>query len=57
MNIWSYFFSTEINKTDIFLIISFQSISRQSSLVEDRIDDSDEDDFQEERAGMLRDQG
>lgn len=29
-----------------------QSLSRQSSLVEDRIDDSDEDEFQEERSGM-----
>ncbi|KFB46917.1 AGAP004827-PA-like protein [Anopheles sinensis] len=28
------------------------SLSRQSSLVEDRIDSSDEDEFQEERAGM-----
>ncbi|XP_037046627.1 uncharacterized protein LOC119081650 [Bradysia coprophila] len=28
------------------------SLSRQSSLVEDRIDDSDEDEFQEERSGM-----
>lgn len=29
-----------------------QSLSRQTSLVEDRIDDSDEDEFQEERSGM-----
>lgn len=31
-----------------------QSLSRQSSLVEDRIDDSDEDEFQEERSGRSR---
>ncbi len=31
---------------------TIQSLSRQSSLVEDRIDDSDEDEFQEERSGM-----
>lgn len=30
-----------------------QSLSRQSSLVENRADDSDDDEFQEERAGML----
>uniref|UniRef100_A0A182JV88 WD_REPEATS_REGION domain-containing protein n=1 Tax=Anopheles christyi TaxID=43041 RepID=A0A182JV88_9DIPT len=30
------------------------SLSRQSSLVEDRIDSSDEDEFQEERAGMSK---
>lgn len=30
-----------------------QNLSRQSSLVEDRFDDSDDDEFQEERAGML----
>lgn len=29
-----------------------QSLSRQTSLVEDRIDDSEEDEFQEERSGM-----
>lgn len=29
-------------------------MSRQSSLVEDRIDDSDEDEFQEERSGRCR---
>lgn len=29
-----------------------QSLSRQTSLVEDRIDDSDEDEFQEERSGI-----
>lgn len=33
------------------LISIFQSLSRQTSLVEDRIDDSDEDEFQEERSG------
>lgn len=29
-----------------------QSLSRQTSLVEDRIDDSEDDEFQEERSGM-----
>lgn len=37
-----------------FLIIIRQSLSRQTSLVEDRIDDSDEDEFQEERSGMFK---
>lgn len=36
----------------IFNSSPIQSLSRQSSLVEDRIDDSDEDEFQEERSGM-----
>lgn len=35
----------------ICIFISQSSLSRQSSLVEDRIDDSDEDEFQEERTG------
>lgn len=34
--------------------LTLQSLSRQSSLVEDRIDDSDEDDFLEERSGRCR---
>lgn len=33
-------------------MLHLQSLSRQSSLVEDRIDDSDDDEFQDERAGM-----
>lgn len=33
-------------------LISLQNLSRQSSLVEDRFDDSDDDEFQEERSGM-----
>lgn len=37
-----------------FFLFHSQSLSRQSSLVEDRIDDSDEDEFQEERSGMCR---
>lgn len=35
---------------------NYQSLSRQSSVVEDRIDDSDEDEFQEERTGMCETQ-
>lgn len=35
----------------ICIFILQSSLSRQSSLVEDRIDDSDEDEFQEERTG------
>lgn len=40
-----------------FVILSYpspQSLSRQSSLVEDRIDSSDEDEFLEERAGTSK---
>lgn len=35
-------------------ITIWQSLSRQTSLVEDRIDDSDEDEFREERSGMSK---
>lgn len=38
----------------LYLSLFVQSLSRQSSLVEDRIDDSDEDEFQEERSGRSR---
>lgn len=40
----------------IFLIffLYLKSLSRQTSLVEDRIEDSDEDEFQEERTGMCK---
>lgn len=37
-----------------WLCTSPQTLSRQSSLVEDRIDDSDEDEFHEERSGRCR---
>lgn len=45
---------TEFIAPSLSHLIIWQSLSRQTSLVEDRIDDSDEDEFQEERSGMFK---